>query len=386
MTAILFDNVSKRFVLHHEKTRSIQDLMVKTLQRRNGNGSREEFWALRDVSFQVPEGQMIGIIGPNGAGKSTALKLIARILEPTRGKITINGRLNALIELSAGFHEELTGRENIYLSAALLGYSRRDIQKHFDEIIAFSELEKFIDMQVKHYSSGMHVRLGFAIATCIESDVLLVDEVLAVGDANFQRKSFERIAEIRARGTTIVYVSHQLAEVERSCDRALLLFNGQVVADGDPADVIQRYGEMETRARSGTEGVYSAEYLSYEVPAEMRVGERCEITATVRNVSGETWHGTHGGGTRLVSLGYHWMDSWGQRHQVPGPRELLENDLAPGESTELHGYVLPPPTPGPFTLELDLMAEGFGWISRGGSLGPHVRVRVLPASSPGRNG
>jgi hypothetical protein len=264
--------------------------------------------------------------------------------------------------------------------------SRREIQKHFDEIVAFSELEKFIDMQVKHYSSGMHVRLGFAIATCIESDVLLVDEVLAVGDANFQRKSFERIVEIRARGTTIAYVTHQLGEVERSCDRVLLLLNGQLAADGDPAEVIQKYTEMETQTRSTAWRAYSVEYLDYDVPGMLFVGKRCEITATVRNTSGEVWHGTHGVGTRLVSLGYHWLDSWGQRHQAPGPRALLQNDLAPGESTTLHGFVIPPLTPGPYSLQLDLMAEGDGWFSRGGCLGPRVQVQVLPALNPGENG
>jgi ABC-type polysaccharide/polyol phosphate transport system ATPase subunit len=379
MPAIRFDKVSKRFILHHEKARSFQDLVVKSL-RRNGNDSREEFWALRDVSFEVPPGQMVGLIGPNGAGKSTALKLMAGILDPTSGKIAVNGRLNALIELSAGFHEELTGRENIYLSAALLGLGRREIQKHFDEIVAFSELEKFIDMQVKHYSSGMHVRLGFAIATCIESDVLLVDEVLAVGDQNFQLKSFERIAEIRARGTTIAYVSHQLGTVERSCDRVILMLDGQLADDGDPVEVIQKYTEMETITQGGVWSRYGVEYLGYDVPGKLFVGKRSEIAATVRNLSGEVWHGTRGGGTRLVSLGYRWLDSWGQRHQVPGPRALLQEDLAPGESTTLHGFVIPPLTPGLYILQLDLMAEGDGWFSRGGCVGPRVHVQVLPTS------
>src|SRR5581483_4670347 len=181
MSAIRFENVSKRFLLHHERTRSLQDLFVRKLSaRKRQQDTVEEFWALRDVSFEVPTGEMVGLVGPNGAGKSTILKLLARIIEPTSGKVSINGRLNALIELSAGFHEELTGRENIFLSAALLGLSRADIRKQLDEIIAFSELEKFIDTPVKHYSSGMHMRLGFAIATVIESEVLLVGEVLAV--------------------------------------------------------------------------------------------------------------------------------------------------------------------------------------------------------------
>lgn len=211
MSVVSFENVSKRYVLHHERSRSMQDLFVRRFSRKPNlaKPSAEEFWALRDVSFQVGSGEMLGLIGPNGAGKSTILKLLARIIEPTQGKVHIRGRLNALIELGAGFHEELTGRENIYLSAALLGLSRAEIRNKFDDIVAFSELEKFIDTPVKHYSSGMHMRLGFAIATVIESEILLVDEVLAVGDANFQRKCFERIAEIRENGTTILFVSHQ---------------------------------------------------------------------------------------------------------------------------------------------------------------------------------
>jgi ABC-type polysaccharide/polyol phosphate transport system ATPase subunit len=390
MPAITFDNVSKRFLLHHERTRSIQDLFVRKLSLKNGNGKPisavEEFWAMRDVSFKVAEGEMVGLIGPNGAGKSTLLKLLARIIEPTRGRVLVKGRLNALIELSAGFHEELTGRENIFLSAALLGLSRAEIKKHIDEIVEFSELEKFIDTPVKHYSSGMHMRLGFAIATVIESEVLLVDEVLAVGDATFQRKCFERIAEIRERGTTILFVSHQMADIERHCDRALLFIHGQLIADGTPTETAQQYKELTKRQRTDTPDFYNVEYLEWKVPDEMRVGERAEFTVTLKNNSREVWNGEQGSGTRLVSASYHWLDRYGSMHQFMGPRKMLPRNLTPGESMSLTSYILPPHTPGTFLLELDLAAEGAGWFGAHGKPGPQITVEVLPARNARHTG
>ncbi len=382
ISAIRFDNVSKRFVLHHEKARSFQDLMVKRLRRRNGDSTVEDFWALRDVSFEIPQGQMVGIIGPNGAGKSTTLKLIARIFEPTKGKIRVKGRLNALIELTAGFHQELTGRENIYLSAALLGLSRRDIQRHYDEIVAFSELEKFIDTQVKHYSSGMIVRLGFAVATCIESDILLVDEVLAVGDANFQRKCFERIDEIRSRGTTVFYVSHSMPEVERSCDRALLLMDGRLTADGRPIEVIGKYEELRRQMQPLEPGFYNAEYSDYRAPAEMYVDGRYQMTVTIRNRSPEVWRGQRLAGAGVVMLSYHWLDRWGNMHQLLGLGTPLPQDLEPGEAVTIESTVIPPTAPGVYRLEIDLMGDGRGWFSRHGCLGPQMPVQVLLPDTP----
>jgi ABC-type polysaccharide/polyol phosphate transport system ATPase subunit len=384
MSAITFDKVSKRFVLHHNKARAFQDLLISTLTRRNGNSSIEEFWALRDVSFDVPEGQMVGVIGPNGAGKSTMLKLIARIIEPSQGKILVNGRLNALIEMTAGFHPELTGRENIYLGAALLGLSRRDIQKQFDEIVAFSELEKFIDTQVKHYSSGMYVRLGFAIATCLEADILLVDEVLAVGDASFQRKCFERIDEIRTRGATIFWVTHSMSEVERICDRALLLMNGQLVGDGQPVDVIGKYEALRREAQPAGQGPYDAEYFDYQVPAEMGVNERYEVPVSVRNRSSEVWYGPVGGKPHTLILSYHWLDRWGGVHQLLGPSTPLVRDLVPGESATMTLQVIPPTSPGMYRLEIDMLWDGRGWFSRHGCIGPQIPVQVLGPAAPVR--
>lgn len=378
MAVVKFANVSKRYVIHHERARSLQDLFIQKLSRRSRNGT-EEFWALRDVSFEMNEGEMVGVIGPNGAGKSTLLKLLARIIEPTRGTVQVKGRVNALIELSAGFHDELSGRENIYLSAALLGLSRKEIQRHFDEIVSFSELEKFLDTPVKHYSSGMRMRLGFAIATCIESEVLLVDEVLAVGDAYFQRKCFERIARIRERGTTILLVSHQLSDIERHCERALLIVGGRMIADGATIDTAKQYQAVyQQREPAQVPDFYKVEYIAFEVPRVLYVGERAEMQVTIRNDSQETWNGEQGTGARMVSLSYHWLDRWGNMHQFMNPRKILPCNLNPGDSISLNSYVLPPTIAGPYILELDLAAESAGWFGSFGKTGPQLAVQVLP--------
>ena len=201
-------------------------------------------WALRDVSFEVKEGEALGIVGHNGAGKTTILKLLSSITTPTYGEITIRGRLVALVEVSSGFHPELTGRENVYLHGAMLGMRRAEIARKMDSIVDFSGVEKYIDVPVKRYSSGMYVRLGFSIAAHLDPDIVLLDEVLAVGDVAFQAKCLERIAELRKNGRTIVFVSHDLAAVYRLCDRALLLDRGQVLLDGAPRAVIDQYQQM----------------------------------------------------------------------------------------------------------------------------------------------
>jgi len=238
-TTIQFDDVSRQFVLHHERPRSFQELAVNLFRR--DNSSREEFWALRDVSFAVKQGETVGIVGPNGAGKSTALKLISRIIEPTSGQIKVNGRVGALLELGAGFHPDLTGRENIFLNGSILGLGRAEIRRRLDEIIAFAELERFIDVPVKHYSSGMHVRLGFSVAVHTAPEILLVDEVLAVGDQAFQSKCLQRIAHMREQGVTILFVSHSLEMVRRLCHRIIWLDEGQVQAIGPADEVVVDY-------------------------------------------------------------------------------------------------------------------------------------------------
>jgi ABC-type polysaccharide/polyol phosphate transport system ATPase subunit len=209
-----------------------------------GSGFRarsQELWALRDVSFDVQRGEALGIVGPNGAGKSTLLKLLASITAPTQGEIVIHGRLSALIEIGSGFHPELTGRENVFLSGAILGMRRRDIAALFDRIVDFAGVAPFIDVPVKWYSSGMYVRLGFSVAAHLDPDILLIDEVLAVGDAMFQQQCLARIGELRRAGTTAVFISHDLDTVERLCDRALLVEGGRIAAGGIPRTVIREY-------------------------------------------------------------------------------------------------------------------------------------------------
>lgn len=239
MTTIRFDGVSKKFALRQKRARSFQELTLSLLRR--NRASCEVFWALRDVSFGVEQGETVGLIGPNGAGKSTALKLISRIIEPTSGQIEVDGRVGALLELGAGFHPDLTGRENIYLNGSILGLSRAQIRRKLDAIIDFAELECFIDVPVKHYSSGMYVRLGFSVAVNTEPEILLVDEVLAVGDAAFQRKCLDRINDLRRRGVTILFVSHSAETVRSICPRVLWLENGRLVSDGTAESVVTHY-------------------------------------------------------------------------------------------------------------------------------------------------
>jgi lipopolysaccharide transport system ATP-binding protein len=202
---------------------------------------REPFWALRDASFDVERGQTLGIIGPNGAGKSTLLKLLSAITAPTEGEIRLYGRLSALIEIGSGFHPELTGRENVFLSGAVLGMRRREIARKLDQIVEFAGVGSFIDTPVKWYSSGMYVRLGFSVAAHLDPQILLVDEVLAVGDEWFQQKCHQRIAELRQAGTTVLFISHDLATVERISDRAMLLRDGRIALDGHPLSVVAAY-------------------------------------------------------------------------------------------------------------------------------------------------
>jgi lipopolysaccharide transport system ATP-binding protein len=245
MSTIKFINVSKRYQLGLTRV-SIPSLISGRLRhlinpKVNMKSESRDLWALKDVSFELDKGQSLALIGPNGAGKSTILKLLANITLPTSGRIETNGKLSALIELGAGFHPDLSGRENIFLNGTILGLSRKEIERRFDEIVDFSELERFIDTPVKRYSSGMSVRLGFAVAACIEPDILLVDEVLAVGDASFQQKCMQRIQSLVEKGTSIIFVSHNLYLVQAICSSALYIDHGEIVAQGKTGDVIDSY-------------------------------------------------------------------------------------------------------------------------------------------------
>ncbi|MDQ4069853.1 MAG: ABC transporter ATP-binding protein [Actinomycetota bacterium] len=235
-SVITVENVSKRFRLYKERNQSLKSTL---LQRRRGRF--EEFWALRDVSLDVPRGAAMGLIGENGSGKSTLLKCMARILRPDAGRISTEGKVSALLELGAGFHHELSGRENVYLNGSILGLSRKELDRKFDDIVQFAGLERFIDTPVKNYSSGMYLRLGFSVAINVDPDILLVDEVLAVGDENFQRRCREKFGELRARGRTVVLVSHALDSVRELCDVAAWLEGGRLRAVGDVDEVVDHY-------------------------------------------------------------------------------------------------------------------------------------------------
>ncbi len=244
----------------------------------------DHIWALRNVSFEVPRGQVIGIIGPNGAGKSTLLKILSRITEPTEGRVEIHGRVGSLLEVGTGFHPELTGLENVFLSGALLGMRKAEIERNLDEIVAFSEIEKFIDTPVKHYSSGMYVRLAFSVAAHLEPEILIVDEVLAVGDVAFQRKCLNKMEDVHQHGRTILFVSHNMDAVTRLCERALLISNGGIQKDGPASDVASAYllSTLNADAVQAWPSLESAPGNSIARLRQIRV--RNEAGTTVENV------------------------------------------------------------------------------------------------------
>ena len=237
--AIELRDVRKRFTIRHEAARTWQGMVLSLVGRRRTE--HEEFWALAGVDLKVAAGETLGIIGPNGSGKTTILKLLARTIGPTSGDVVTRGKVFGLLELGAGMHPDLTGRENIFLNGSFLGIERKEMRDLYDRIVAFAELERFIDTPVRHYSSGMFMRLGFSIAINVDPEILLIDEVLAVGDARFTAKCYEALAEIKARGRTLVFVSHDPIQVRRFCDRVLWIDRGETQALGDPRDVIQQY-------------------------------------------------------------------------------------------------------------------------------------------------
>lgn len=242
MKAIEVHNLAKRYTLGGKRSNSIRDAIAGFAER---SSRRDELWALDDVSFDVEQGETLGIIGHNGAGKSTLLKILSRITKPTRGIAKIHGRVGSLLEVGTGFHNELTGRENIYMNGAILGMKRAEIERKFDEIVAFSEVERFLDTQVKHYSSGMYMRLAFAVAAHLEPEILIVDEVLAVGDMAFQRKCIDKMEDIGRHGRTVLFVSHNMHAVSRFCTRTIWMDAGGVRADGNTRSVVSEYLSFE---------------------------------------------------------------------------------------------------------------------------------------------
>lgn len=243
MEAVKISNVSKKFRIYHEKNLNLKYAVINFLTGKKSS-YYDEFWALKNINLDIKKGETVGIIGENGSGKSTLLKLIARILFPDEGYISTKGKIAALIEIGAGFHSELSGKENIYINGSILGLKKKEIDASLEEIIDFSGLERFIDNPIKTYSSGMYVRLGFSIAIHVNPDILLIDEILAVGDENFQKKCLQKISGFKNEGKTIVIVSHDLGTIETICDRVYLLDNGLLVSEGHPVNVISEYHKI----------------------------------------------------------------------------------------------------------------------------------------------
>jgi len=270
--AVRMEHIYKKF--HRgEMYNSLRDLLPALTgrmfrQSELSDSDGREFWALQDLSFEVKPGECFGIIGRNGAGKSTALKILSRIMKPTKGRMIVNGRLSALIEVTAGFHQDLTGRENIFLNGTILGMTKREIQSKLDQIIAFSGIEEFIDTPVKRYSSGMYARLGFSVAAHVDPDVLIVDEVLSVGDYAFQQKCIERMTEVLRSGVAVLFVSHNLKTVAEFCHRCLLLDKGRTVTIGSPQEVISAYLQRSSNGRSENTGSDSVRITSVKIRDE----------------------------------------------------------------------------------------------------------------------
>jgi lipopolysaccharide transport system ATP-binding protein len=303
-TAVEFRDVSKTFTLHHDRPRSVRMRLLNWWKNRRQTGEEEPFLALNHLSFAIPQGKTVGFIGTNGSGKSTALKVMAGILQPNDGEVLLNGRISALLELGAGMHPDLTGRENVTLNGSLMGLNNADMQRLFPQIVEFSEIGRFIDMPVKHYSSGMYMRLGFAIATQVQPDILLIDEVLAVGDQNFQNKCFEHLYDMKKKGTSIVLVSHSLDVMREMCDELIWLKDGQIKMQGDTEEVAGAYlhdlhaQQMKKRKN----GPFTPDALE----DEHRWGSReVEITAVyMRNQRGEEVDSFLTGDTLHLELHY----------------------------------------------------------------------------------
>ena len=338
--AIRVENLSKQYVIGHNRKRreTFREALMTTLSkpfhyladRRAPAVEEEEFWALRDVSFEIRKGEIVGLIGRNGAGKSTLLKILSRITEPTRGRVEIRGRVASLLEVGTGFHGELSGRENIYLNGAILGMTRSQIHRKFDEIVSFAEVEKFIDTPVKRYSSGMYVRLAFAVAAHLEPDILLVDEVLAVGDARFQNKCLGKLEDVAGLGRTVLFVSHNLGAVQRLCSRAILL-DHKVMHIGTVDAAISKYLADRSSLTEAASligplrelvAIKSVSVNEQEFAQAIEIRPRCEIQIrAVLNIK-ETIKGA-----KVVI----WVTKDGKKitglHDTPQPR-----DMSPGQN------------------------------------------------------
>lgn len=309
-TVVRVESLAKKYDIRHlnqpanstlkdaitSSAKALSRKIIAPLGKNKTGSNREEFWALKNLSFEIKQGDVVGIIGRNGAGKSTLLKILSRITEPTKGRISIKGRVASLLEVGTGFHPELSGRENIYLNGAILGMSRIEIQSKFDEIVDFAEVEKFLDTPVKHYSSGMYVRLAFAVAAHLEPEILIVDEVLAVGDVQFQKKCLGKMGNVAKEGRTILFVSHNMSTVESLCNRGILLEGGTVSLDGSSEEAVQVYLE---KAYSISQDVPLAERKDRQGSGKVRA---CSFR--ILNENGEEEPALQSGKNYFFEVGY----------------------------------------------------------------------------------
>lgn len=376
--AISVEGLGKRYIISHrapQRYRTLRDEIAEKIRsafRRSGDQismaspTKEDFWAVRDVSFEVHEGDRVGIIGRNGAGKSTLLKMLSRITEPTEGRIALQGRVASLLEVGTGFHPELTGRENIFLNGSILGMKRQEIQAKFDEIVSFSGVEKFLDTPVKRYSSGMYVRLAFAVAAHLDSEILLVDEVLAVGDAEFQAKCLSRMESISASGRTVLFVSHNLSAVQRLCNTGVFMNAGCLVTEGAISNVLEAYQD----AISGT----SANSADIEVNPGQAKFTRWELESASTRLS----HACHSrdvcrfafslASRRAIQDAYFGLALWDSEGQLIVAGSSLDDGgravgLGEGEHRVVFDVRLPIKA-GAYQLDVSLNGVGEGQIDR----------------------
>lgn len=336
MKAIEVEDLSKQYYLGDTMATSLRDWVGNLVKRRRGLVTRNQFWALKDVSFDVSDGETLGIIGNNGAGKSTLLRILSRITKPNSGSVYINGRVGSLLEVGTGFHDELTGRENIFLNGAILGMRRAEIDAKFDEIVAFSEIERFLDTPVKHYSSGMYMRLAFSVAAHLDPEILIVDEVLAVGDFNFQRKCLNKMRDVGLSGRTVLFVSHDMQAMTRLCSRVIWLKNGQVERDGEAKQVVGEY--LHEQSKTGAEKKWNSTEAPGDHVARLLSVRVCDESGTTisnvdirRPVSIEMSYEVLIGGRILIPnvhfsngngvcifVSHDWEGGWRKRPRDPG--------------------------------------------------------------------